>query len=153
MKKKVVCLMLIGTLLMLSVPMVAGAASCKKPAYNYMTLNFTGKRHNVKSRFTGIKVHSGKSVLNNKVTNTTSCFAKWRAADKDAGWQAATTTKEDTSTSSTSYAYTEPLVKYVTKGKASCKVRCYYCNSDQTTGTGEKSTSKRVPGKEYKFTL
>lgn len=93
MKKKVVCLMLIGTLLMLSVPMVAGAASCKKPAYNYMTLNFTGKRHNVKSRFTGIKVHSGKSVLNNKVTNTTSCFAKWRAADKDAGWQAATTTK------------------------------------------------------------
>lgn len=153
MKRRIFCLSLVCMMVFLSVPTMASAASCKAPAYNYMTLNFTGERHNVKSYFSGIKIHSGDSVMNNEVKNTTYAYSLLRLTNDSGKWDSSSSTKEDTSTSSTVTAYTTPLTRYVTKGKAVCNVHCHTCNSNLNTGTGEKSTSGRTSGSQFKITL
>ena len=153
MKRRTLCVLLICLLLAMSVPMLASASSCKEPAYNYMTLNFTGERHNVQSYFTGIKVHSGSSVMNNEVKNTTYAYSLLRLTNDSGQWDSSSGTTYDSSTSATVTVYVAPLVRYVTKGKATCYVHCHTCNAGKSTYTGEKSTSGRTSGVQFKITL
>lgn len=151
--RRIFCLTVICLLLSASFAMTASAISCQEPNYCYMTITYTGTRHNVKARFTGIQVHSNAQTLNNSVTNTTSAYHLERISNDGGDWSHASAEKADTSSSATVTAWAAPLTQYVTKGKASCRIHCNFCNSHDTTSTGEQSAESHASGVEFDIPL
>lgn len=149
--KKLKRLIVATLLLLLMMPTLAFA--CKDPNHCYMTLTYTGAKHNVKAYFTGISIHSGNTVMNNKITTTAYAYTLLRVTNGSGAWESDSSTTSDASTTNTATVYTSPLTRYLTKGKASCKVHCYSCNMNETTTTAVKSTSSYDSGTEFQITF
>ena len=98
-------------------------------------------------------MHSNAQTLNNSVTNTTSAYHLERISNDGGGWSHASAEKADTSSSATVTAWAAPLTQYVTKGKASCRIHCNFCNSHDTTPTGEQLAESHASGIEFDIPL
>lgn len=105
------------------VPNLAFAADCRTPRYGYCDMYFTGTRHHVDSKFTGITVHSKKTVMNNSITCRSYAQKADRVTNKKS-WVSTSASNTDASTSSTAYCYVAPATQYVVGGRADVSVKC-----------------------------